>query len=313
MFNRQFFNIYYKNTKNSILDTVLNLSRYQNNNNNQNSNYQYSNNQNSNNFIETIPLYKQIIKIIKQSIDEDSFNLQYLCFKIIEKIYSEENNNRESKLQLNDNLSKKIVEKGINKVEDLPSNILFTIDLIIHIEIGLLIHIIFLNYYYQDETLNKKYIRNMIPLIEKDKGNFLLLCIDLLINQGSQLQKYTHLIDEPSYQELKEYLINDPSNLINKANGYLDTFIIDIFESIDESNKSNLNNQERYNKNRKIIMDLVINIFNHNKDIMKEIMEINLNILSKNNNIILVQESKDEIFQLIETVYNYNIINIYQK
>ena len=28
----------------------------------------------------------------------------------------------------------------------------------------------------------------MIPLIEKDKGNFLLLCIDLLINQGSQLQ-----------------------------------------------------------------------------------------------------------------------------
>ena len=59
-------------------------------------------------------------------------------------------------------------------------------------------------------------------------------------------------------------------------------------------------------------MDLVINIFNHNKDIMKEIRN-KFKHLSKNNNINLVQESKDEIFQLIETVYNYNIINIYQK
>jgi hypothetical protein len=111
---------------------------------------------------------------------------------------------------------------------------------------------------------------------------------------------------------LKEYLLNDPSQLNSKYNNYLDTFITTIFESIDLSLNKNETNMERYQKNKKIIIDLIANIFNHNKMIIKELLEINLNILGKNDNINVNQNGKLELTQLIETVFIYNINNLYQ-
>lgn len=302
MFSNYTFNKFYTDKKNIILNDLLDVSNKKTIDSSYSSNFETVNN----NYIKTLPLYKEIQTIIKKSIQKDNFNFQFLCLKIVENIYSKNNITSDN----SDDNSDEIIND--TNLELLPHNIIITIEFIIYLEIGILIHIIFLNYYYQDNKLNKKYIENMISIENHNKGNFLLLCLDLLINQGTKIQQYIYLIDDPQYLKLKQYFINDPSCLHNKMNMYLDNFIIDIFDSIENNELNNSSNNEIFNNHRKIIIDLITNLFNNNKIVLREIMDINFEILSENDLIKLNRDSKENILQIIETIFNFNIMNFNQ-
>jgi len=284
MFIQDNYNKFYRETKKKIVNTVLN---------NSNSN-KCSTGSNSNSYIDSLSIYKQILKLLNISLQDDPFKFQHMSYKIISVIAS------------------RCPYEIDFSMANLPTIITLLLEILIYSEITMMIHIMFFNYYCQDGDITTNYIHNMVKVSQDQKGNFLLLCIDLLIHKGSKLQEYIILIEDEKYAPIRDYLVNNMIHLGTKSNNYLDIFIVDIFNTIDSSIINKETTKITYHNTKHKVLELMETIYDTNKIIMKELMNMIYDNLLKYDKIDIKHSDRSTILQMIDETAAYNTAQLYQ-
>lgn len=235
-----------------------------------------------NSFLNLFPENNNVIQNLIQCLDNDNLDIEFLSFKIM-NIFFDHNE-----------LS----------IKNLPNVFNTFIDSMIFIEIVIHIHILLLNLYFFDNNLLSKLIKLEMneDMTNHNKGNIYLLLIEVLMNTSHVFQKRYKDSELVTDKEIVEYIENNKKNISETLNFNLDTTIEKLFKIID--------NGDEIDKNNKIIMKISIqNIFKEFQTNILDFINIFIDILKKKQ-IFIPEEEKTNIFILISTVFNYNIVKI---
>lgn len=278
------YNLYFKNKKTVLINKIF--EKYINSETENNEFY-------LNIFLENTNLIKKII----QSLDNDNLDITFLSYQII-NIYFNHN---------------ELSIKNLPEMFDVLLEILIFIELIIHI------HILLLNIYFFNSEIISKYIK-LTNINDSNKSNNYLMLIDVLINICGIFETYYNKFQNDQNKIIMEYLEDNKGIMINVLNFNLDNTIIQILELIDteekekEKNKENNNNYSKSKsdvdqKNKNILINMISNMFNHYKNNIMNLIEIFIKLFEKIE-IFIPENEKKNIFIIISTVFNYNIVKL---
>jgi hypothetical protein len=294
--NNHLYNLYFKNKKTVLINKIF--EKYINSETENNEFY-------LNIFLENTNLIKKII----QSLDNDNLDITFLSYQII-NIYFNHN---------------ELSIKNLPEMFDVLLEILIFIELIIHI------HILLLNIYFFNSEIISKYIK-LTNINDSNKSNNYLMLIDVLINICGIFETYYNKFQNDQNKIIMEYLEDNKGIMINVLNFNLDNTIIQILELIDteekekykneEENTNNNNNNDNNNdnndnksksdvdqKNKNILINMISNMFNHYKNNIMNLIEIFIKLFEKIE-IFIPENEKKNIFIIISTVFNYNIVKL---
>jgi hypothetical protein len=229
-------------------------------------------------FPENVNLIQNIIRCL----DRDNIDLEFLSFKIM-SIFFEHN------------------EINIKK---LPSIFNIFIDIIIFVEIVIHIHILLLNLYFFDNKLLSKmfHIEIFNNINSHNRGNIYLMLIDILINISNLFQNNYQSSELVTDKKILNYIKNNKKTVSDILNFNLDSTIEKLFKIIDTGDEVDKNNKN-------IIKITLSNMFHEFQKKICDFIEIFIGIL-ENKQIFIPEEEKKNIFILITTVFNYNIVKI---
>lgn len=231
-------------------------------------------------FLNLFPENYKLIHNLVKSLNNDNLDIEFLTFKIMSIFF--DNN------ELN--------------IKNLPSIFDTFIESLIFIEITIHIHILLLNIYFFNDKLLSKTINISFDNGTNSKGNNYLLLIEILLKTGHEYQKIYSKNELTTDESIVDYSDNNKSDFSKSLNFNLDTTIEKLFEIIDNGNE--------VDKNNKNILKITLgNMYNEcNKNIM-DFINIFIAILDKKG-ITIPDDEKNNIFILITTVFNYNIVKI---
>jgi len=288
--NNHLYILYFKNKKTVLINKIF--EKYINPETENNEFY-------LNIFSENTNLIKKII----QSLDDDNLDFIYLSYQII-NIYFNYN---------------ELSIKNLPEMFDVLLEILIFIELIIHI------HILLLNIYFFNSDIMSKYIK-LTNINDSHKSNNYLMLIDILMNICGIFESYYNKFQTDQNIIILEYLEDNKEILINILNFNLDNTIIQILELINveekekneetsnnnDKNKQNVDQKNKQNvdqKNKNILINMISNMFNHYKNNIINLIEIFIKLFEKKE-IFIPENEKNNIFIIISTVFNYNIVKL---
>jgi hypothetical protein len=233
-------------------------------------------------FLTLFPENYNLIHNLIQCLDSDNLDIEFLTFRIM-RIFFDHN-------ELD--------------IKNLPSVFNIFIDNSIFLEIIMHIHILLLNMYFFDDKLLSKIIKINLndDTDSHSKGNNYLMLIKIMMKTSHIFQKTFINCELVTEKEILEYVETNKKHITELLNFNLDTTIEKLFKIIDHG--------DEVDKNNKNILKLtLINMFNEFQKNIEDFIKIFINILDKKG-ISIPEEEKKNIFILITTVFNYNIVKI---
>ena len=231
-------------------------------------------------FLNLFPENYKLIHNLVKSLNNDNLDIEFLTFRIMSIFF--DNN------ELN--------------IKKLPSIFDTFIESLIFVEITIHIHILLLNIYFFNDKLLSKTINISFDNGTNSKGNNYLLLIEILLKTGHEYQKMYIKNELTTDEFIVNYSNNNKSDFSKTLNFNLDTTIEKLFEIIDNGNE--------VDKNNKNILKITLgNIYNEFHKNIIDFINIFIAILEKRG-ISIPDDEKNNIFILITTVFNYNIVKI---
>lgn len=233
-------------------------------------------------FLNLFPENCNLINNLIHCLNNDNLDIEYLTFKIMSIFF--DNN-----------------ELDIKK---LPSIFNIFIESSIFIEIIMHIHILLLNIYFFDDKLLSKVI-NINFSNESDirnKGNNYLMLIEILMKTSHEYQKTYNKCELTTDDTILDYINKNKEKTSKTLNFNLDTTIEKLFKIIDSGEEVDKNN-------KKVLKITMCNMYKEFHKNITDFIQIFVNILDKKG-ISIPDDEKNNIFILITTVFNYNIVKI---
>lgn len=231
-------------------------------------------------FLNLFPENYKLIHNLVKSLNNDNLDIEFLTFRIMSIFF--DNN------ELN--------------IKKLPSIFDTFIESLIFVEITIHIHILLLNIYFFNDKLLSKTINISFDNGTNSKGNNYLLLIEILLKTGHEYQKMYIKNELTTDESIVNYSNNNKSDFSKTLNVNLDTTIEKLFEIIDNGNE--------VDKNNKNILKITLgNMYNEFHKNIIDFINIFIAILEKRG-ISIPDDEKNNIFILITTVFNYNIVKI---
>jgi hypothetical protein len=238
------------------------------------------NNKIDNLYLKLFPENTYLIKNIIQCLDKDILDFEYLCFNILQIFFNYN--------ELN--------------IKNLHYLFELLIDTLIILEIFIHIHILLLNIHFFNENMFSMFLN--LDIDKLDKGNNYLMLIKILINTSNTFQSYHQNSRILQEKNLTDYIEKYKENTSKMMNFNLDNTLKELFESIDT--------QETHKViNKNIIIKTVSNMYGQFKNNILDFINIFIDILDKDG-ISIPTNEKENIFILITTVFNYNIVKLNQ-
>lgn len=276
--NNHLYSLYYQKKKLKILETIFDkydISKFDTNDceSEQKKVIEHS-------FLNLFPENYKLIHNLVKSLDNDNLDIEFLTFRIMSIFF--DNN------ELN--------------IKKLPSIFDTFIESLIFVEITIHIHILLLNIYFFNDKLLSKTINISFDNGTNYKGNNYLLLIEILLKTGHEYQKIYSKNELTTDESIVDYSDNNKSDFSKSLNFNLDTTIEKLFEIIDNGNEVDKNNKN-------ILKITLCNMYNECKKNIMDFINIFIAILDKKG-ITIPDDEKNNIFILITTVFNYNIVKI---
>lgn len=282
--NNHLYSLHYHNKKKEILNLLFDKFNIQDQSAIiETEAYDYQKSQiYENSFLNLFPENNNLIRKLIRCLDKDNLDLEFLSFKII-SVFFEYN------------------ELSIKK---LPNIFNMLIDNIIFIEIVIHIHILLLNLYFFDNKLLSKmfHIDIFNDVNTNSKGNIYLMLIEILLNTSHLFQNRYQNSELITDKNIVEYIENNKKNISKILNFNLDSTIEKLFKIFDTGGEIDKNNKN-------ILKIALSNLFHEFQKNISDFIEIFIGIL-ENKQIFIPKEEKKNIFVLITTVFNYNIVKI---